>query len=117
MNISGQGNQPCFIMPAIDMDQIDNAGQPLHWSFSRRRLRRVSLAGAAGEMQAERGFSAMSDDQGRAPNGRSAAPPCSLREACLRAGLDRRGERCPTCPVRDLCQSDVRWLIRPPKLH
>ena len=38
--------------------------------------------------------------------------PCSLREACLKAGLDRNGTRCPTCPVRDLCESDVRWVVK-----
>ena len=45
------------------------------------------------------------------------APPCSLREACVRAGLDRGGERCPTCPVRELCQSEVRWLIKTAPIH
>jgi hypothetical protein len=40
------------------------------------------------------------------------APPCSLREACVRAGLDRGGERCPGCPVRDLCESEIRWLVK-----
>jgi hypothetical protein len=40
------------------------------------------------------------------------APPCSMREACARALLDRGGARCPNCPVRDLCQSEGRWLIK-----
>lgn len=39
------------------------------------------------------------------------SPPLSLRQACVRAGLDRGGERCPECPVRQLCQSDMRWLV------
>jgi hypothetical protein len=42
----------------------------------------------------------------------SPASPCSMREACARALLDRGGERCPSCPVRDLCQSELRWLVR-----
>jgi hypothetical protein len=25
---------------------------------------------------------------------------------------DNSGERCPICPVRDLCESDDRWLVR-----
>lgn len=54
----------------------------------------------------------MSDDQGRTIKAGQGSPACSLREACLRAGLDRGGERCPTCPVRDLCESDVRWLVK-----
>ena len=40
------------------------------------------------------------------------APPCSMREACTRALLDRGGARCPTCPVRDLCESEARWLVK-----
>lgn len=40
------------------------------------------------------------------------APPCSMREACARALLDRGGERCPTCPLRELCQSELRWVVR-----
>jgi hypothetical protein len=38
--------------------------------------------------------------------------PCSMREACALAGLDRDGERCPVCPLRDLCESEQRWLIQ-----
>ena len=44
--------------------------------------------------------------------GHSSGPPCSLREACTRAGLDRGGERCPDCPVRDLCDSEQRWVVK-----
>ena len=40
------------------------------------------------------------------------ASPCSMREACARALLDRGGERCPACPVRELCQSEARWVIK-----
>jgi hypothetical protein len=41
-----------------------------------------------------------------------AAPPCSLRQACRKAGLYRGGARCPVCPLRSLCQSELRWLIK-----
>jgi hypothetical protein len=40
--------------------------------------------------------------------------PRSLREACRQVGLDHRGMRCPDCPLRDLCESDVRWLVKLP---
>lgn len=39
-------------------------------------------------------------------------PPRTLREACRRTGHDGGGTRCPTCPIRDLCVSDERWLVR-----
>ncbi len=54
----------------------------------------------------------MSNDQGRTMKLGLGSTPCSLREACLKAGLDRNGTRCPTCPVRDLCESDVRWVVK-----
>jgi hypothetical protein len=38
--------------------------------------------------------------------------PCSLRQACAKAGLDRGGRRCAECPLWGLCQSDTRWLIK-----
>lgn len=38
--------------------------------------------------------------------------PCSLRQACGRKGLDLGGARCPICPLRSLCQSELRWLVR-----
>ena len=47
----------------------------------------------------------------------SASAPCTLRQACVRAGLDRGGERCPTCPVRALCESELRWLVKAVPLH
>jgi hypothetical protein len=40
------------------------------------------------------------------------ASPCSMREACARALLDRGGERCPSCPIRELCESEARWLVK-----
>ena len=53
----------------------------------------------------------MTEEQsGSAERGRR-SPPLSLREACRRAGLDRHGKRCPDCPVRELCVSELRWLV------
>jgi hypothetical protein len=40
------------------------------------------------------------------------SPPRTLRDACRQTGRDNGGERCPICPVRDLCESDDRWLVR-----
>jgi hypothetical protein len=40
--------------------------------------------------------------------------PRSLREACRQVGLDRGGARCPTCPLRELCEHDERWMVRRP---
>ncbi len=38
--------------------------------------------------------------------------PRPLAEACRATGHDRAGERCPECPLRILCESDRRWLVR-----
>jgi hypothetical protein len=40
------------------------------------------------------------------------APACSLHEACTTVGLDRDGTRCPDCLLRDLCDSERRWLVK-----
>jgi hypothetical protein len=40
------------------------------------------------------------------------SPARTLRDACRQTGRDNSGERCPICPVRDLCESDDRWLVR-----
>jgi len=40
--------------------------------------------------------------------------PRPLREACQRTGLDQNGGRCATCPLRQLCQSEERWLVKLP---
>lgn len=48
------------------------------------------------------------DDRADKPGPR----PCSMREACIRAGLDGDGGRCPSCPLRELCGSELRWLIQ-----
>jgi len=37
--------------------------------------------------------------------------PRSLGEACREMGLDDDGERCPTCPLKELCESEARWLV------
>jgi hypothetical protein len=39
------------------------------------------------------------------------SPALTLREACERTGSDDAGERCPSCPIRALCESENRWLI------
>ena len=59
----------------------------------------------------------MSDDCDGRIDAKRLATPCSLREACVRAALDRGGERCPTCALRELCQSEVRWFVKAPLLH
>ena len=38
--------------------------------------------------------------------------PCSLGEACRESGLDEEGERCPRCALKELCESETRWLVR-----
>jgi len=41
-----------------------------------------------------------------------AAPrPRSLGDACREAGLDDDGERCPACALKQLCESETRWLV------
>lgn len=39
------------------------------------------------------------------------SPARTLRDACRQTGRDIDGARCPVCPVRDLCESDERWLV------
>jgi hypothetical protein len=73
---------------------------------------RLPLAPSPQNRRKTREWKPMSNDQGRTVKAGPSSPACSLREACSRAGLDRNGERCPTCPVRDLCQSEVRWLVK-----
>jgi hypothetical protein len=51
-------------------------------------------------------------DTGTRISAATPASPCSMREACARALLDRGGERCPGCPLRELCQSELRWFVR-----
>jgi hypothetical protein len=54
----------------------------------------------------------MSDEQRWAIDRSAISSSVSLRQACARAGLDRGGRRCPDCPLRDLCQSELRWLVK-----
>lgn len=59
----------------------------------------------------------MSDTADRMQMAVPPGSPCSMREACARASLDRGGERCPSCPVRELCQSEMRWVVKSAPLH
>jgi len=36
----------------------------------------------------------------------------SLRQACQKTGYDSSGKRCPGCPLKDLCESEERWIVR-----
>lgn len=36
----------------------------------------------------------------------------TLRDACRQSGRDENGLRCASCPVKDLCESDERWLVK-----
>ncbi len=40
------------------------------------------------------------------------SPALTLRDACRRTGQDDDGRRCPACPMRDLCESEERWLAQ-----
>lgn len=39
------------------------------------------------------------------------SPACTLRAACQNRGHDDGGKRCPICPLKDLCESEERWLV------
>ena len=39
-------------------------------------------------------------------------PARTLREACRLTGHDDQGQRCPGCLLKDLCESEERWLIQ-----
>lgn len=54
----------------------------------------------------------MPSDQHRAARRDGAPMASSLRQACRNAGLDHNGERCPDCPLRQLCKSESRWLVK-----
>lgn len=54
----------------------------------------------------------MFDGQHEANNPEPGFRPRSLRQACIATGLDRGGQRCPDCPVKALCQSELRWLVK-----
>jgi hypothetical protein len=34
-----------------------------------------------------------------------------LGEACRALGLDEDGERCHRCPLKEMCESETRWLV------
>jgi len=39
------------------------------------------------------------------------SPSLSLREACRKAGCDDDGRKCFACPLRELCETEERWLV------
>lgn len=40
------------------------------------------------------------------------SPALSLRDACRKQGYDNTGARCPGCPLKNLCESEERWLVQ-----
>jgi len=42
----------------------------------------------------------------------SASPPLALWQACAKVDLDNGGRRCPDCPLKHLCESESRWLVK-----
>jgi len=40
------------------------------------------------------------------------SPAISIRQACRKTGHADNGRRCPGCPLRELCESEERWLVR-----
>jgi hypothetical protein len=40
------------------------------------------------------------------------ARACTLGEACRGTGHDEGGTRCAWCPLRELCESEDRWLVK-----
>jgi hypothetical protein len=40
------------------------------------------------------------------------SPVRTLGEACREVGRDECGRRCPSCPLRELCQNEARWLVQ-----
>lgn len=39
------------------------------------------------------------------------SPACTLRKACQNTGHDDGGKHCPVCLLKDLCESEERWLV------
>jgi hypothetical protein len=54
----------------------------------------------------------MFDGKHRANDPGSGFHARSLRQACVEAGLDRGGQCCADCPLKALCQSELRWLVK-----
>ncbi len=46
------------------------------------------------------------------PTAAPLSPALSLRQACRKTGHDDDGRRCPGCPLRTLCDSEERWIVR-----
>ena len=42
---------------------------------------------------------------------RPLSPAMTLREACRKSGFDEEGVRCAVCAVREMCDSDERWIV------
>lgn len=40
------------------------------------------------------------------------SPALSLRQACCKTGYDNNGKRCPGCSLKELCDSEERWIVR-----
>jgi len=40
------------------------------------------------------------------------SPALSLRQACRNTGHDNSGKRCSGCPLKKLCESEERWIVR-----
>jgi len=59
----------------------------------------------------------MSDERRKAIAPEPGPRPCSLKQACVEAGLDQDGRRCPYCPLRGWCQSELRWLVKTAPEH
>ena len=54
----------------------------------------------------------MLDDRLRAIDPEPRSRPRSLRQACVEAGLDQDGQRCLYRPLKGLCRSELRWLVK-----
>ncbi len=53
----------------------------------------------------------MSDMPAKPARRNPLSPALTLREACRQTGHDSNGNRCPFCTVRELCESEERWLV------
>jgi hypothetical protein len=54
----------------------------------------------------------MIDDEAHSVSAYLLSPARTLRDACRQSGRDENGLRCAICPVKDLCESDERWLVK-----